>query len=127
MPAPRQTKVKVYLRSRPCENFANDMIEYGADGKVTKNVNAYCQMFIVDLLEVILIVKKRRSFLRNLMNIQQNGIYFENIIMTRKVYPYYYKTVLILFLKRFPRCSSSNRPPPFLTLIDSFERFRKER
>ena len=34
MPVPRQTKVKVFLRSRPCENFANDMIEYGSDGKV---------------------------------------------------------------------------------------------
>jgi hypothetical protein len=38
MPAPRQTKVKVFLRSRPCENFANDMIEYGMDGKVNKKL-----------------------------------------------------------------------------------------
>jgi kinesin family protein 6/9 len=33
MPAPKQTRVKVYLRSRPCENFASEMIEYAADGK----------------------------------------------------------------------------------------------
>lgn len=38
MPAPRQTRVKVFLRSRPCENFANDMIEYGSDDKT---VNIY--------------------------------------------------------------------------------------
>ena len=35
-PAPKQTKVKVFLRSRPCDNFANDMIEYGTDGKVSQ-------------------------------------------------------------------------------------------
>jgi len=34
MPAPRQTKVKVYLRTRPTENFANEMIEFGPDAKV---------------------------------------------------------------------------------------------
>jgi hypothetical protein len=47
MPAPRQTKVKVYLRSRPCENFANDMIEYGSDGKVTifKIINYFLQYY----------------------------------------------------------------------------------
>ncbi|RNA34917.1 kinesin KIF9 isoform X1 [Brachionus plicatilis] len=38
MPGPRQTKVKVYLRSRPCDNFADDMIEFGSDGKA---VNIY--------------------------------------------------------------------------------------
>ena len=34
MPGPKQTKVKVYLRSRPCENFADEMIDFGPDGKV---------------------------------------------------------------------------------------------
>lgn len=38
MPASRPTRVKVYLRSRPCEKFASDMIEYGVDGKT---VNIY--------------------------------------------------------------------------------------
>jgi hypothetical protein len=34
MPFPKQTKVKVYLRTRPTENFASDMIEFGPDQKV---------------------------------------------------------------------------------------------
>lgn len=34
MPSPKQTKVKVYLRTRPTENFASDMIEFGPDQKV---------------------------------------------------------------------------------------------
>jgi hypothetical protein len=34
MPA-RQSKVKVFVRTRPTENFANDMIEYAADSKVS--------------------------------------------------------------------------------------------
>lgn len=38
MPASRQTRVKVYLRSRPCEKFASDMIEYGIDGKVIRHL-----------------------------------------------------------------------------------------
>ena len=37
MPASKQTRVKVFLRSRPCENFASDMIEYGTDAKVSLN------------------------------------------------------------------------------------------
>ncbi len=38
MPPARQSKVKVFLRSKPSENFANDMIEYGSDNKT---VNIY--------------------------------------------------------------------------------------
>ena len=56
MPAPRQTKVKVYLRSRPCENFANDMIEYGTDGKVGTIYSTLVIFFMAkkDALAIIL-------------------------------------------------------------------------
>lgn len=37
-PASKQSRVKVYLRSKPSENFANDMIEYGTDNKT---INIY--------------------------------------------------------------------------------------
>jgi hypothetical protein len=33
MPA-RQSKVKVFVRMRPTDNFANDIIEIGPDNKV---------------------------------------------------------------------------------------------
>ena len=36
--APTKSRVKVFLRSRPSDNFANDMIEYGSDNKT---VNIY--------------------------------------------------------------------------------------
>lgn len=36
--APSKSRVKVFLRSRPSDNFANDMIEYGSDNKT---VNIY--------------------------------------------------------------------------------------
>ena len=36
--APKQTRVRVFLRTRPSENFASEMIELGGDGK---SVNIY--------------------------------------------------------------------------------------
>lgn len=71
MPASKQTRVKVFLRSRPCENFASEMIDFGADGKVTSlHINTLFLNLITFVFKVVNIYNRKQSANQGFINNQ---------------------------------------------------------